>query len=42
MTSAVTACSVMRLYEQRNAIVGMRALWAPEGLRHFTAHLQPL
>ncbi|MCS6908089.1 MAG: tryptophanase [Anaerolineales bacterium] len=36
------AKSVIRLYERREELRGMRLLWAPPGLRHFTAHLEPL
>lgn len=36
------ARSVINLYERRQQIKGMRLVWAPPGLRHFTAHLEPL
>ena len=38
----VVAKSVIRVYEGRESLKGMRIDWAPEVLRHFTAHLQPL
>ena len=38
----VVAKSVNRIYEQRDTLHGMKILWAPEGLKHFTAHLAPL
>jgi tyrosine phenol-lyase len=38
----VVAKSVIRTYEKREQIKGMKVLWAPEVLRHFTAHLEPL
>ncbi|MFZ5808822.1 MAG: tryptophanase [Chloroflexota bacterium] len=38
----VVAESVMRLYERREEMRGMRVAWAPPALRHFTAHLEPL
>jgi len=38
----VVAKSVIRIYEQRESMKGMRIAWAPEVLRHFTAHLEPL
>lgn len=38
----LAARSAIRIYERRHAIPGMRLLWAPEALRHFTAHLAPL
>jgi len=34
--------SVIRLYQDRDALKGMRIVWAPEALRHFTARMQPL
>ncbi len=34
--------SVIRLYEERTKLRGMRVIWAPPALRHFTAHLEPL
>lgn len=36
---SVVARSVMRIYERRQELVGMKIVWAPEVLRHFTAHL---
>lgn len=36
------AQSVISLYERRQELKGMRLVWAPPGLRHFTAHLEPL
>jgi tryptophanase len=36
------ARSVIDIYARRQAIKGMRLVWAPPGLRHFTAHLEPL
>jgi len=36
------ARSVIDIYERRQEIKGMRLVWAPPGLRHFTAHLEPL
>ncbi|MFN3309367.1 MAG: tryptophanase [Anaerolineales bacterium] len=36
------AQSVINLYERRQELKGMRLVWAPPGLRHFTAHLEPL
>jgi len=38
----VVAKSVNRIYEQRDTLRGMKIIWAPEGLKHFTAHLAPL
>jgi len=38
----VVAKSVKSIYERRNTLHGMKILWAPEVLRHFTAHLEPL
>lgn len=38
----VVAGSVKRIFEQRDQLHGMRIVWAPEMLRHFTAHLEPL
>ncbi len=38
----VVAESVIRIYEQRKQLRGMRVVWAPPALRHFTAHLEPL
>ena len=38
----VVAKSVIRIYEQRDRIKGMAIAWAPDVLRHFTAHLAPL
>jgi tyrosine phenol-lyase len=38
----VVAKSVIRIYEQRHEIHGLKIVWAPEVLRHFTAHLAPI
>jgi tryptophanase len=38
----VAAESVKRIYDERDRINGMRLRWAPDMLRHFTAHLEPL
>jgi tryptophanase len=38
----VVAKSVIDIYQRRHAVRGMRVIWAPEALRHFTAHLEPL
>jgi tryptophanase len=38
----VVAKSVIRIYEQRHALKGLKIVWAPEVLRHFTAHLAPI
>jgi len=38
----VVANSVIHVYGQRDKIRGMRIAWAPEVLRHFTAHLEPI
>ncbi|MGB9639542.1 MAG: tryptophanase [Anaerolineales bacterium] len=38
----VVADSVIRLYEKRSELRGMRIVWAPPALRHFTANLSPL
>ncbi len=38
----VVAKSVIRIYEQRQEIRGLKITWAPEVLRHFTAHLAPI
>lgn len=38
----VVAKSVIRVFEGRESLKGMRIDWAPEVLRHFTAHLQPI
>jgi tryptophanase len=38
----VVAKSVIRIFEQRETLRGMKIAWAPEVLRHFTAHLEPL
>jgi tryptophanase len=38
----VVAHSVIHLYEERTKVKGMRIVWAPEFLRHFTAHLEPI
>ena len=34
--------SVIRIYERRHKMNGMRLTWAPDVLRHFTAHLEPV
>jgi tryptophanase len=38
----VVAKSAIRIYERRESLRGMQITWAPEVLRHFTAHLAPL
>jgi tryptophanase len=38
----VAARSAIRIHERRDAIPGMRLVWAPGALRHFTAHLEPI
>jgi len=38
----VVAKSVIRIYERRDTVKGMKITWAPEVLRHFSAHLAPL
>jgi tryptophanase len=38
----VVARSVIRIYEERKTVKGMKIVWAPETLRHFTAHLEPI
>jgi len=38
----VVARSVVGIYERRETLRGMKIEWAPEVLRHFTAHLSPL
>ena len=38
----VVAKSVIRMYEQRQEMRGLKIVWAPEVLRHFTAHLAPI
>jgi tyrosine phenol-lyase len=38
----VVARSVIRIYEQRQEIQGLKITWAPEVLRHFTAQLEPI
>jgi tryptophanase len=38
----VVARSVIRIYERRHSLTGMQITWAPEVLRHFTAHLAPV
>jgi tryptophanase len=38
----LVAKSVMRIYEQRHELKGMKIVWATEVLRHFTAHLAPI
>jgi tryptophanase len=37
----VVAKSVIRIYERRHELKGLKIVWAPEVLRHFTAHLAP-
>jgi len=37
----VVARSVIRSYENRKAVRGLRITWAPAMLRHFTAHMEP-
>jgi tryptophanase len=38
----VVARSVIRIYQQRDSMRGIKIIWQPEVLRHFTAHLAPL
>ena len=38
----VVASSVRRIYEKRDQLSGMRIVWSPDMLRHFTAHLEPV
>ncbi len=38
----VVAKSVIRVFERRSEIRGLRIAWAPPVLRHFTAHLEPI
>lgn len=38
----VVAKSVINIYERRDGLRGMKITWAPEVLRHFSAHLAPL
>lgn len=38
----LVAESVIRIYQRRETLKGMRIAWAPPVLRHFTAHLAPL
>jgi tryptophanase len=38
----LVAESVIRIYERRESLRGMRIAWAPPVLRHFTAHLEPV
>jgi tryptophanase len=38
----VVADSVVRIYERRSELKGMKIVWAPDVLRHFTAQLEPL
>jgi tryptophanase len=38
----VVAKSVIRIYERRDSMRGVKIVWQPEALRHFTAHLAPL
>jgi tryptophanase len=39
---AVVAAALVRLYQRRDAVTGMRLVSAPPVLRHFTAVLEPL
>lgn len=38
----LVAHSVKRIFEKREQVPGMRVVWAPPFLRHFTAHLEPI
>jgi tryptophanase len=38
----VVARSVINIYERRDSVRGIKIVWQPEVLRHFTAHLAPL
>ncbi len=38
----LVAESVIRIFERRESLRGMRIVWAPPVLRHFTAHLAPV
>lgn len=38
----VVAKSIMRIYELRQEIKGLKITWSPDVLRHFTAHLEPI
>lgn len=38
----VVADSAIRLYQQRQTLRGLRTTYAPQALRHFTAHLEPI
>jgi tryptophanase len=38
----LVARSVIRVYEQRDQLKGMKITWSPPVLRHFTAYLAPL
>ena len=38
----VVARSVIRVFEQREKLNGLKITWAPSVLRHFTAHLEPI
>jgi len=38
----VVARSVIRVFEQREKLSGLKVAWAPPVLRHFTAHLEPI
>lgn len=38
----LVAQSVIHVFENRHQLHGMRLVWAPKVLRHFSAHLQPI
>jgi tryptophanase len=38
----VVAKSVSNVYKRRQSIRGLKIIWAPPALRHFTAHLEPV
>ena len=38
----VVARSAVRIYDRRDSVRGLKITWAPEVLRHFTAHLAPV
>ena len=38
----VVAKSVIRVFENRERLNGLKVAWAPPVLRHFTAHLEPI
>jgi tryptophanase len=38
----VVARSALRIYDRRDHVKGLKITWAPEVLRHFTAHLAPV